>query len=475
MKKSFITLLLVLSLYSLSAQNWQLVNSNTQQWYKSKNGTLKVIVLDSVKILNQDTIFYFPVTLGFKTRNPTQVKVPANTSNPWWTGSKMILKQDATQLFFNVENDTLTFQPNKALNDSWQLVKFPSGNYINATVKSLSTDSIFGTIDSIKTIQLGVYSKNNLLLTSHLINNQEIKISKNHGLVKLIPFFSIVDSPGVWYYELPSNKFAIDSFILCSAGKRLRVRDIYNFNTGDVFQHLKQECNIYIKTTILAKTDFGDSIKYKIESSYEQLCNGYKLDSIVQKDWWIYQANNLFSNLYPDQYSKEYSSFMEYKYEINSCGLVSLKKESKNFGLINDTLYYRVSFELPFITRGYAENLGMIDSTLTTIDGRVDYHFSLFYSKSNYCKIGSSAYGINTQKSTEGITLYPNPAQTILKLNSTIPITEFKIYNSLGAIVLASINQEEAQEVNIDVAALKQGIYFVQINECIPLKFAKVN
>lgn len=58
----------------------------------------------------------------------------------------------------------------------------------------------------------------------------------------------------------------------------------------------------------------------------------------------------------------------------------------------------------------------------------------------------------------EFFTLYPNPTWGILKIESTMPIEKIEVCNNLGQLVLSNADQNQ-----IDLSKLTQGIYFVEI------------
>ena len=65
------------------------------------------------------------------------------------------------------------------------------------------------------------------------------------------------------------------------------------------------------------------------------------------------------------------------------------------------------------------------------------------------------------------IDIYPNPTNGILKISNGI-MTNFKVYNTLGHIILIG---ETAEEINIE--KLECGIYYIQINKDNPIKLLK--
>ena len=63
----------------------------------------------------------------------------------------------------------------------------------------------------------------------------------------------------------------------------------------------------------------------------------------------------------------------------------------------------------------------------------------------------------------EKIDIYPNPAHTYLRISATYNITTIVIANLLGQTVYS--NRYNASQVQVDVAELPTGVYFVKVNE----------
>jgi len=60
------------------------------------------------------------------------------------------------------------------------------------------------------------------------------------------------------------------------------------------------------------------------------------------------------------------------------------------------------------------------------------------------------------------IKLYPNPATDVLNVFSLHQLSSYKIFNSLGQLVIQQ--NVSTQNLKIDLAAYTSGIYFIQLN-----------
>ena len=82
---------------------------------------------------------------------------------------------------------------------------------------------------------------------------------------------------------------------------------------------------------------------------------------------------------------------------------------------------------------------------------------------------------INTSVSaitnTHSIDIYPNPANTTLTITSTDNITNVIISNIIGQTVYT--NQFNSSQVQVSVANLPTGVYFIKINGTDVRRFVK--
>jgi hypothetical protein len=111
------------------------------------------------------------------------------------------------------------------------------------------------------------------------------------------------------------------------------------------------------------------------------------------------------------------------------------------------TLSVNVMDTIPTISSG-----GVITNP-TTIQGTLG-------TDSTLCLI----IGINELNKAEEIFLYPNPATTELRIeNSELKIDEIEIYDVMGQRVFSKRPEASSPELIVDVSALTNGIYFLQL------------
>ncbi len=91
-------------------------------------------------------------------------------------------------------------------------------------------------------------------------------------------------------------------------------------------------------------------------------------------------------------------------------------------------------------------------SNLDTTNATHDYWIIKFCDSTQYT-------GINEPTTENTLTLSPNPVSTNLRISSNKPITQIKIFSTLGALQ-SEISKPKSE---IDISALSSGIYFINI------------
>ena len=82
------------------------------------------------------------------------------------------------------------------------------------------------------------------------------------------------------------------------------------------------------------------------------------------------------------------------------------------------------------------------------------------FNYSNELTISSSASASVDNIFSSQVSIYPNPANSILNISSNIDITELQVYNLLGKQVLSRSNLKNNK---IDVSSLSKGVYMLKI------------
>jgi len=85
--------------------------------------------------------------------------------------------------------------------------------------------------------------------------------------------------------------------------------------------------------------------------------------------------------------------------------------------------------------------------------------------------VGVEGEGVPIIQNNNHINLYPNPATTFITITSKNPIIQITVTNLLGQVLYT--HNYNTEQVQIDIADLPQGVYFVKVNGVDVKKFVK--
>lgn len=200
MKSYYLTFLALVMSLNFFAQNYELVIPNKAYHYLrnyENHDVLLTVKLDSIshelgvtnlyhylqinKNLGTDSLYNF---LHYSASSECLER------KSWFSASvRFDSVNPALYKFENQYNELLNFKTDAVLNEEW--VFFSNSDVlIKATVTGLSTQNILGVADSVKTISLSAFFLDQTQNSTHIFNNKQILLSKNHGLIKTYAFFT---------------------------------------------------------------------------------------------------------------------------------------------------------------------------------------------------------------------------------------------------------------------------------------------
>lgn len=94
------------------------------------------------------------------------------------------------------------------------------------------------------------------------------------------------------------------------------------------------------------------------------------------------------------------------------------------------------------------------------------------YGNTRIRKISFSTLTVDQAKQTIFISVSPNPTLGCFGIKSSSVIKKIAVYNLFGRLVLQK--ECDAQQINVDITHLDNGIYLIKINDCIINKIAKL-
>ena len=80
--------------------------------------------------------------------------------------------------------------------------------------------------------------------------------------------------------------------------------------------------------------------------------------------------------------------------------------------------------------------------------------------------------GIEEVSADENIIIYPNPAQNVVHINTSVDVEQIQLINNSGQLVLSSYST--GKQMDLDISELEPGIYFVKIFSSKNIVFKKL-
>lgn len=312
MKRLFILVFLLAPLFTI-AQNYQCVSPNTIRYFTNSVHNLRGIRIDSTKQINSNTVLYPYKTARGIIGNMKHTLHPMGS----WLGETITIQPDGTHMFDTYWGDTVIVRSQAQLNDSWIFIDDTSSIYYEATVSSIDTLTVLGSIDSVKTITLTAKDANGIVPTDPF-HNKRILLSKDHGFVSVFDLYMFphIGPKFIYAYSLFLPKLATDieySLVDLYIPTQL---EVYDYTVGDKYQyksyyyHDKLSPDEKHSDTIVGKNSISATeVEYTIKRNiqyYETPSGQYptgrtivKLDTIIRK----YSTNKILDlTLLPEEW-----------------------------------------------------------------------------------------------------------------------------------------------------------------------------
>jgi len=464
--KHILILFIILLNFNLFSQNWNPINKNDKFNFKidTFNYITNVIFTDSVKIINEDSIFYLNrIMTNCDTCSNNEYHDFALRNQPQFLMRKVIKESDSIFIF----QDTSEFimMPLKKFGESWV---YNQEDNINAVISFVGEDVILGITDSVKTVSLS--------------NGQQIKISKNFGIIE----FPINNSNNYILIGIEGSR---------ESGERLpNFGDFFDYEIGDIFQRIitnsdnEGEYHLIKKYKILSKEVIGDTLKYEINGRtmhldyYNGEGNPYHVVSVGYFDDEIRYIDSTkhFTNTYPNELIDIVShTIINIPFDLPLFNKVMYYKDNDEYiirfgeddflstSYIEDTqdADLLINFQEILFEYKYSKNLGLSSKIVALDMDYVNYTMGKVHNGDTIGTVYSDAFfesfsveDINHQKTH----IYPNPINNnqILQIKVDAKIKSYSIYNIAGKEVQA--NNFSNNEIKIN--SLPTGIYILQLN-----------
>jgi len=498
MSKKFLTLsfyFLWFCVVSSSAQNYSTIVGHTGHSFAARFGpdsVFKYCKLELDTVLPDRVLFHDFLSVedvpGF-----SSVVFPWAITDTSWYGYQMMKLNNGDEVYLNQELDSIFFKSNVQLNDSWRMYTYSNGDFIQATLASVSLGDVLGTADSIRSISLQVMDSVNQPISSS-INSKTFSISKNFGFTQLL---------SLQYFPNDLNYYSLKGVENPAMGRyEMGVKEIFNFDVGDVFHYKISAPNLsgimshFEKRHVIDKQVYfgGDSIVYIfLDSTLMRM--DYHNDPIPLLEWYINFDTLMIHNglLDPNwrpnySYSKQlnklpYQAIDFWSLNIPYHDTIALQKKSILYNGRIQKEVHRVCKQYspeyiecsPMLSRCeylgelYVEGLGFVDK-LNNISycGSACCHDYLVYYKKGTEVWGSPIQfllilGQEDLSRYSGISIGPNPVQDVIRIkNTSLEDLELYFMDGLGR-QLKSVQSFSLQNASLDISDFSEGVYYIQV------------
>ena len=456
------------------SQNYQTVNSSEIKLFSSINlGSIRGHRIDSVIVVGVDSLIYPSRTIQLHDGSYCY-----NPMGPSMLGDHIRVMPDGTNLFFNLNGDTIRINTNAHAGDIW---KIWSGANFDIYGEMLETElgDVFGLADSIKSIKINAFDNEMNPVESFYYNDYSISIAKNHGLVSTFNFVAFPNLHEEYFYMQTTyfELYGIESEAL--GEKNLTTFDFFDFQPGDIIEfeteyvQPSQQTYRHVREEYISRQDYPDSIVYVINSKIRtsgsnmevsietsQISRtiepiafldglpGLPLESnfeentffsvTMNKDYFL-QKNNLSFNETHVVYSVSEDCYFLF-YESPCIGSSTGSSYYKGLG----GPYYSCGDAYPFLTGKYLSYFSK-----DSVEWGTPYDFT-----QSLEVVGNDNF----------FEIYPNPAndKINLKVNkATLPL-KAEVFDLIGRSVLNT--EIKAERPEIDISILPKGVYFFHIS-----------
>ncbi|MCF8381354.1 MAG: T9SS type A sorting domain-containing protein [Bacteroidales bacterium] len=447
------------------------------------------IKTDSLSVEGLDTIIWFQKEMVCDDNlNPYDSYCYVG---PSWLGSKVILKSNGDNIFFNYHGDSILIKTRAVQNEKWILWLGDDGSYIEAEITGILLESFLEIQDSVKSITIKHYASDGSVI-DNFGGFSQIRLSKSYGLLAVFNF-----------RDFPSNQrneqIVIHELAGCSKDDVglhiLTNREVNDYEIGDEFHvitnsYLKYPHDQYSIRKVIDKwySSEEDSLFYEIEKTWWEPNS----PEIVNTNTFVSTITDLDENvnvLVNSEHEEDIilpfeievfsdwrqSQFSDYIFLSGTLfnGRVYIKtSEEKYMSWNDDSIFYAV---------GNSFNIeGYLNYDFTIIKGCGKYLNSVLYEGGNpevdkdeliYFKKGSESWGDALEVSQfilenfiADIHIWPNPSSNHIKIEfvnfKPIRNVKLKILNSIG-IVCLSESIDSNSLIILDVSNLSPGIYYI--------------
>ena len=484
--------------FEISAQDYQIFFSNRTYIYEyqsSGRGHFVIFKSDTMYVNGNDTVFS-----NYRSWDDDQLyTVPidhgfgiAAFNDSTWCGYKCIINEGGENIILTHNSDSLNFHPNALLNDSWEFYKFHNGDKFIALVTSILNDSVFGTMDSVKSISIQKVDSSGLSIPD-ILNNFNFRLSKSYGLLNTV---------NIKHFPLQTIEYELKGIDSVAGEQPISPSTIYDFDIGDVFHYYSWNqvsasvnIEIYEKRTILTKSETAANISYSIDDSvvtvrdepFGNLTTSFS--HTIRNESYSTNPNtyNYLFRILPHSKNKYYLNYITtwHRWAGSKRGIYTTPCISfysyPNYISRSSGSCTQGYCSFPGSSNWFVEGLGLIKQYSSSDSASSIYTCS---KQMTYYKKGNEVYGTplvfplitKIDKFFDidvAIKIYPNPVNEFAIITNIEKISSLNVYDAC----MKKVNIEweiNDKKIELNCKQLPTGLYFVGLENEDSIRFVKM-
>lgn len=455
-------LYLIATLLSITgeAQHYQCVLDSSINYFTNKDDYLRAIRIDSIKTVNGNKVLY-----PFKTARGDYYNVALRKGGSW-LGETITILPDYTHYFSNYLNDTLVIKTSAKLNDSWVFYDDTSVVHYEATVTAEDTMTVFGTLDSVKTIIITAKDTVGIVVPD-IYNGMVLVLSKNHGLVRCFDVYNFPSQlpHGFDYYSYKAGSL---DFSLVAFHNPTKL-ELHDYEVGDKFQRWDYSGFINYETFLILDKQVItlSEISYKVLRTYEKRklppTNGNETTMNIRTI--VADTTKLFDmTLLPEEWGG--TEFIYYdKSDSQFCYNDRGYTRSSNYiKFIGDSALVN-TFEPCGVSASYKLGAGEVKYSECIDPAGANHYWVLKYvdKDNNPCGPYNTLDIDEATIEDRGIKVYPNPANHYLSIETNKTALAVDFIDVTGRVVkkveLSSLNER------VDIEDIPSGMFLLRFRD----------
>jgi hypothetical protein len=472
MQKFLLIVSFLLSILHCLAQDWKPINPGEKYNYHQANNNYTTIWVDSVSIIDSDSVLFLNTVLGKLDVTPPLWYEFAYylLYQPQFFLSRMVYHQDGSTEMQGNNGKRYLIKTKAGIGESWV---FDSLLQDTATITEKYSGILFGNNDSLKIIRLG--------------SHDSIILSKNSGIIR----FPVLDSVGQ-YVELVGIEGRDAGLVLP------KFFDFFDFNPGDQFYYRYQFKDRWVTTDCYKKF----TIKSLETNSSSVTCTAdYLSRNFVHDNYYLHPDDTLYTSVIDSVrtfHQSSYGFLNNYMNQILDNGILGMIH--KPVVVSNCDSFNTVSKSYPYYffckkwnsdtvvetsnpmtcnsfnyhKESYGMKLGLIhrsDCAVSAAPWNASYREDLIG-----CVVDGISYGTIINDSIfhvasipepppvpTQIKIFPNPIRNVINIETALTQRNNVLYiNDINGRVIFHIELTK-EKTQIDMSMLSKGVYLLKL------------